>query len=727
MSIRTYTIVLVSIIMVVLAGAISLELAKILVASDITDAVKHHWQRLKFILLLTLVLLVAMGVALYYGFERLLNRITGLQQELKEQNLFLEGKIRNRTARLKEEIEQRKQIDSRYKDLVENSSDWIWEMDENFIITYSNPKSNEVIGYSPGEMVTTQPYRYLAVTEKERVQNFFAERAVDHAPFNRFACSTLHKDGHEIIIETNAVPVLAEKGSLLGYRCVTRDITKHMQARDQEQLFLEVFKQSEDAILILKDEQFIDCNQAAVKMLRVLDKETVINTHPAEFSPTHQPDGSLSQEKAGKMIEMALAKSFHRFEWLHCCLNGEDLPCEVTLTKTVLAGETVLHAILHDLSKQKEREHHLQIFQAAMEQSLDGIAMADLEGQIQFVNSAWTKMHGYGTENLVGRYLSAFHTEEQLKQDVEPFNEYVRHSGSYSGEVGHVTKDGRRFPTRMSVTLIHGSGGSPVGLVAIAHDITQQKKTEALRKDKEAAELANQAKSEFLANMSHELRTPMHGILSYARFGIHRIDKVDLTKLLEYFQEIAASGEQLMLLLNDLLDLAKLEAGKMSYVMGVHEVAPKIEQVLTEFAAAADERGISMLFDNRDESLTAWFDTDRIGQVLRNLLSNAIKFTEPGKQISIDTVKDTIQLDGKIQEAVRISVIDQGVGVPLGELETIFDKFIQSSKTKTGAGGTGLGLPICKQIVDDHRGARIWAEINPGGGMIFNLVLPSKS
>jgi PAS domain S-box-containing protein len=611
---------------------------------------------------------------------------------------------------------------------VENSSAWSWETDGNFTITCSNSRCIEIIGYSPEKILTTKPYQYLAGTEKKRVQTFLEKRAADHASINRFRCITLHKDGREVILETNAVPVLSGKGRLLGYRCVSRDITKQEQAKDQEQLFLKVFKQSEDAVFILKDEHFLDCNQAAVKMLGARDKNTLINTHPAEFSPPCQPDGSLSKEKSEKMIAAALTKSFHRFEWLHRRLDGEDLPCEVTLTKTVLAGETVLHALLHDLTKQKRREHHLHIFQAAMEQSMDGIAMADMDGHLQFANSAWAKMHGYETEtkNLIGRSLNIFHTKEQLAQDVEPFNECVRRSGSHSGEVGHVSRDGRQFPTRMSTSLIQSPGGKPLGLVAIAHDITEQKKLAELRKGKEAAELANQTKTEFLANMSHELRTPMHAILSYARFGIQRINKVPKEKLLEYFREIAGSGEQLMLLLNDLLDLAKLESGKMKYVMGLHKILPGIEQVIAEFTATADEKGVDLVINDRDESLVAWFDSDRIGQVLRNLLSNAIKFSKPEKPVHIKVKNDTLQNNGKMQPAVRISIIDQGIGVPEDELESIFDKFVQSSKTRTGTGGTGLGLPICKQIVQEHRGGRIWAELNPCGGMTFHLVLPSQ-
>ncbi|HHB75332.1 MAG TPA: PAS domain S-box protein [Desulfobulbus sp.] len=495
-----------------------------------------------------------------------------------------------------------------------------------------------------------------------------------------------------------------------------------------ENLLREVFNKSEDAIFILRvgTEQFIDCNPAAVTMFRAPDKETIIGLHPSEISPARQADGSPSGEKAKTMIARALARSFYRFEWLHRRTDGTDFPCRVTLTKGISGGESVLHAILEDVTAQKEQEHQLKIFREAMEQSMDGIAMANMEGQVQFVNPAWADMHGFCREQLIGRNLRIFHTDRQLKQDVEPFNEKVRDTGCFSGKIGHVTSEGRRFPTHMSTTMIRDMAGNPLGLVAIARDITEENKAEELRKSKEAAELANQAKSEFLANMSHELRTPMHAILSYANFGLRRADTLPRKKICEYFHEIAESGDRLLLLLNDLLDLEKLESGKMQYVRGLHAIVPGIRQVMDEFAIAANEKGIRLAADNSDDSLVAWFDPDRIGQVLRNLLSNAIKFSQPGKTIWLQTAKDTMQRDGKAVGAVRISVIDQGIGVPEDELESIFDKFVQSSKTKTNSGGTGLGLPICKQIIEKDSNGKIWAEPNPDGGTIFHVILPAR-
>ena len=238
---------------------------------------------------------------------------------------------------------------------------------------------------------------------------------------------------------------------------------------------------------------------------------------------------------------------------------------------------------------------------------------------------------------------------------------------------------------------------------------------------RDAAEFANRAKTEFLANMSHELRTPMHGILSYAQFGRKRIDKVSRDKLLEYFTEIAASGDRLMTLLNDLLDLAKLESGKMDYTHRLNNIEEQIDIVLAEFTPVAEEKQLRIDKRIGPECRRLFFDRDRIDQVLRNLLSNAVKFSRPGGRITFETCM-VLEND---QRFLKVMVKDQGVGIPEDECETIFHKFIQSSQTKTGSGGTGLGLAICRQIITDHNG-RIWAENNSEGGAIFSFTLPCR-
>jgi signal transduction histidine kinase len=236
-----------------------------------------------------------------------------------------------------------------------------------------------------------------------------------------------------------------------------------------------------------------------------------------------------------------------------------------------------------------------------------------------------------------------------------------------------------------------------------------------LREAMERAEEANKLKTEFLANMSHELRTPLHGILSFASFGFKKYASAKPEKVREYFEKIQKSGKTLLALLNNLLDLAKMEAGKMTYEFASGHLGVALLQVTDEFMTMTSERKVKIVCDFKDQNEKTTFDGEKIKQVARNLLSNAIKFSPEDGTIRLGMEKK----DGRVTVWVR----DEGPGIPVGEMEKVFDKFVQSSKTKSGAGGTGLGLAICREIIAAHQG-RIWAQNNPEGGARFSFELP---
>lgn len=240
---------------------------------------------------------------------------------------------------------------------------------------------------------------------------------------------------------------------------------------------------------------------------------------------------------------------------------------------------------------------------------------------------------------------------------------------------------------------------------------------------KEQAERANQAKSEFLANMSHEFRTPLHGIGSFAKLGLTRVETSPREKLRSYFESILKSGNRLGELVDDLLDLAKLEARRTRLQRKACDMRDLVDVIARDLHALTDSRRVTLRVVSDTADTCADLDEQQFHTVIQNLVANAVKFSPPKGEITITLSDGELPL---ARPALCMSVRDRGVGVPQEELESIFDKFIQSSKTKTGAGGTGLGLAITREIVLLHEGW-ISAGNHRDGGAIFTVLVPRRT
>lgn len=241
-----------------------------------------------------------------------------------------------------------------------------------------------------------------------------------------------------------------------------------------------------------------------------------------------------------------------------------------------------------------------------------------------------------------------------------------------------------------------------------------------LRRAKEAAERASQAKSEFLANMSHEMRTPMHAILGFAEIGGKFAGTASPDKLQRYFEQIGSAGQRLMTFLNDLLDMSKSQAGKLTLSRRSQDVRAIVEEAVSEMSMLAVLKRVEVRCSLPDRALIASVDGLRLGQVVRNLLSNAIKFTPAAGQIEARLAGPG---DDPANPALSFEISDTGIGIPENQLEEIFDMFVQGNKNEADSGGTGLGLAICREIVRAH-GGEITAFNNAEGGATFQAVIP---
>ncbi len=248
-------------------------------------------------------------------------------------------------------------------------------------------------------------------------------------------------------------------------------------------------------------------------------------------------------------------------------------------------------------------------------------------------------------------------------------------------------------------------------------ELRVQERTAELEAAKDDAERASQIKGQLLANVSHELRTPLHGVLSFASIGMAKVRTASQEQLAGYFQRIHDSGKRQLALVNDLLDLAKLEDGTVRLDLEGCQVPALISTLVEEMKPIAAAKRIRLKWRSRI-TLPVGMDRARMLQVLRNIVANAIRFTPDGTTVGI--------IASFSNEHLRICVWDHGVGIPEDEIDTIFEAFRQSNRTATGAGGTGLGLSICREIIHHHAG-RIWAQNRTKQGAVFFVEIPATA
>jgi len=361
-----------------------------------------------------------------------------------------------------------------------------------------------------------------------------------------------------------------------------------------------------------------------------------------------------------------------------------------------------------------------EILKILINTAMDAVIQIDNKGVIINWNAQAEVIFGWSRDQVMGQFLHNFIIPNQFKKQhtagIQRFLATEKPSIlNQRIEIIAIHHDGHEFPIELTISPIKFKGCYQFS--AFVRDITDQKKTEqTIIHAKEAAEAANLAKSTFLANMSHELRTPMHGILSFSNIGMKKVDTAPRDRLYKYFSNINISGDRLLLLLNDLLDLSKIEAGKMEIKINQANLTEAFTSCCAEQEQQINELSLTIQLIEPNYSVTGMFDILRIKQVITNLLSNAIKFSSKGSSIIVILSKND---NGDLS----FSLSDNGVGIPKDELNSVFDAFIQSSKTKTGAGGTGLGLAICKEIIEGHDG-KIWAENNNEGGATFKFIIP---
>ncbi len=379
---------------------------------------------------------------------------------------------------------------------------------------------------------------------------------------------------------------------------------------------------------------------------------------------------------------------------------------------------TEVLCIGNDITELKHAETQLRIFRKFADNAGEGLAMADLDGRTIYMNAALLDMVGEArwTPDLDRNFMDCFSVEQRqrLQEEILPvlFNQ-----GNWIGEMAVLSKDGHQIPTLTNFFVIRDDAGRPKYISELITDMTHQKEAELeILRAKELAESADRTKSAFLASMSHELRTPLNSIIGFTGILLQGLAGPLNKEQEKQLGMIQKSARHLLKLINDVLDLSKIEAGQLHLSIEQYDLCDSFKSVLQIIQPMAEKKGLELVIDIDFEVCIIVNDRRRVEQVLINLVNNAIKFTDHG-EVRIKSTKDEMRL--------ITSITDTGIGISAQNITTLFEMFRQiDSGVARRYEGTGLGLSICRRLIE-KLGGEIWATSEgEQKGSTFTFTLP---
>jgi PAS domain S-box-containing protein len=402
--------------------------------------------------------------------------------------------------------------------------------------------------------------------------------------------------------------------------------------------------------------------------------------------------------------------------------RGELHSCDISVMPLLDGGRLQGFAgSAIDVSERVRAEQRLQaqlaFTELLMEVSPLPSSVVDLQRRYVLVNQAWERFTGHARSQVIGQAVGGHLPPAEQRVHEEQDQRLLASGRPLRYEAQMTQQDGSARDVVVNKLLLPGADGQPEGILSVIVDVTEFRNAErATREARDAAEEASRTKSEFIANISHELRTPLQSIIGFSELGVARGG--GQPRLGAMFADIHGAGQRMLALVNDLLDVAKIESTVGTIHLERCDLRGLVREVLRELDPLLAPRGLRIALALPEQPLRARVDPPRFQQVVRNVLANAIRFSPQD---------GCIELSGAFTAAgePHLVIADQGAGIPPAELESIFEAFVQSSLTKDGAGGTGLGLAICRKIVTAF-GGRIHARNRDGGGAEFHILLPAR-
>jgi PAS domain S-box-containing protein len=628
-------------------------------------------------------------------------------------------------ARVQKELEK---SEEQFRALFEDAPVAYHELDTEGIVRRVNRAECLMLGYERAEMLGKPAWSFAAPAAQAESQRATREKLTGVRPLAPFEREFARRDGAVLVLQVHESIIRDHAGKLSGIRTAMLDITQRKKAekdlRESASLLEATLEATADGILVVDlhgriishNQRFLDLWRIPPVMAVVREDSTLLAFVESQLTDSAHFRRAVAETYADPAKETSDPLEFIDGRIFERCSMPQRVGAEIVGRVWTFRDLTEHRNALQDLRASEER------WQLALQGNNDGLWDWNARTNEVFHSARWKQILGYQEHELPSRtqeWESRVHPEDLPRVQRELQDHLDRKTRFYITEYRIRTRDGSYIWVLARGQALWDEAGNPVRMVGSHSDITERKLSEeALRRARDEAEAGNRAKSEFLANMSHEIRTPMAGVLGM-------IDLVLLTAITpqqkEYLETARYSADSLLVLLNEILDLSKIEAKRLDLAPVAFSIRQSVDGAVRLFAVRAQEKGLALtstVAEDIPDMLVG--DPLRIRQILLNLVGNAIKFTDAGSV----TVRAMVQSRTGSTTLLRVEVTDTGIGIPAGKHQLVFDRFRQADGSMSRRHmGSGLGLTISAHLVD-LMGGGIGLRSDEGKGSTFFFTLP---